>query len=341
MSADDTRDRHLCLDCGDDISHRRRNARRCKPCSTNRDIVRNRQRANYYYRDNRTEVLQRIKSRQQTPEYKQLRQEWEKKNPQRLQEYRQRQKQKHREKTGYNPEGRTCENCHAGMSQRGHRAKKCVPCSTPPAKTCIVCGGDILRTGARAQFCSEQCKQQDRQSKELERYTKICTKCNEEKQHTEFGLHYNLRRSVCKICEVKSQSERYHNFTPEQRARRNNLRREREQIKRASLSPAERTMQKTKAREALMRKRFGDFDEYAEYLKQDGKCAICGRVKPFKRDATASDCLELDHDHVTGRPRGLLCKNCNFKLLSRYERFPGRHQDAPYLNAYLSQGKQQ
>ena len=100
-------------------------------------------------------------------------------------------------------------------------------------------------------------------------------------------------------------------------------------------------MRKTKAREALMRKRFGDFDEYAEYSKQDSKCAICRVAKPFKKDAIVGDCLEVDHDHVTGRPRGLLCKNCNFKLLSRYERFPPQHQDSSYLNAYLSRGKLQ
>lgn len=37
--------------------------------------------------------------------------------------------------------------------------------------------------------------------------------------------------------------------------------------------------------------------------KQGGKCACCG-VKPEKR-------LRVDHDHVTGAIRGLLCHNCN------------------------------
>ena len=259
----------------------------------------------------------------------------EKKNPHKVLVYRQRKKQKHREKTGYNPEGRTCGDCHADISDRGHRAKRCVPCSTPPARTCMVCHTDISDRGARAQFCSEECKQHDQQLKESKGYTKTCTRCHETKEHAEFGLHYNLRRSVCKICEVMSQSERYHNFTPGQRARRNDLRRERERRKKADLSPEQKSMLRTKTRYANRRSKYGfDFDEDRLHSEQEGKCAICRTPRSIEE-------LELDHDHDTDKLRGLLCKNCNFKLLSRYVRFPPQCQDSPYLNAYLSKGKQQ
>ena len=336
MPTESAQESHLCLDCGTDISDRRRDAQRCEDCA----YVWTKERAKNHYRENREKVLQRVKSRQQTSEYKQSRREWEQKNPEKLLGYRQRERQKQREKTDYKPEGRTCEDCHADISKRGHRAKKCESCSRPPVRVCIAC--DAVLQQRRRLYCNEQCKQDAQRLKELKGYTKTCTKCNETKEHTEFGMHYNLRRSVCKMCEVQSQSERYCNLTPEQRERRRRLRRGRERIKRTSLSSAERAMQKTKAREALMRNRFGDFDEYAEYLKQDGKCAICGIAKPFKKDATVSDCLEVDHDHGTNRPRGLLCKNCNFKLVSQYEkRFPPYRQDSPHLNAYLSKGQQQ
>ena len=44
-------------------------------------------------------------------------------------------------------------------------------------------------------------------------------------------------------------------------------------------------------------------------VKQDGCCAICGQPqKDLKRK------LALDHCHVTGRVRGLLCNNCNLLL---------------------------
>ena len=47
--------------------------------------------------------------------------------------------------------------------------------------------------------------------------------------------------------------------------------------------------------------------EYAElYIKQDGRCAIC-LDKPIQR-------LAIDHDHQTGKVRGLLCIKCNRAL---------------------------
>jgi len=44
--------------------------------------------------------------------------------------------------------------------------------------------------------------------------------------------------------------------------------------------------------------------EYDALLnKQNGCCAICGR--------TQLKAFDIDHDHATGRIRGLLCTNCN------------------------------
>ena len=331
MFPDAAQEAHLCLDCGVDISHRRRDAQRCEPCS----YFRTKERAKNYYKDNRTRVLRRIKSRQQTPEYKQSRQEWNERNPEKFLVYRQHSKQKYREKAGYYPEGRTCGDCHADISNRGHRAKRCVSCSTPPDRTCIVCHIDISHKGGRAQFCGEQCKQQDQRSKESKGYTKICTQCNKEKKYSEFGLHYNLRRSVCKMCEVEDQSERYQALPVDERRKRRRIQGERERIKKANLPPEQKTMLRDKERQAHRRRLYGsDFDEDRLYSDQEGKCAICGIPKSPEE-------LELDHDHVTGRPRGLLCKNCNFKLLPRYERFPCNHKDSPYLNAYLLKGRLQ
>ena len=335
-----------CLDCGADISHRKLNSRLCESCSANRnnqhkrrDYQNNREKriqaSKDYYRQNRPIVLQRIKRRAQTPDGKRLRQEWERKYPGKILEYRRRTKQKHREKTGYNPVGRTCIDCGTDISLREHNAKKCVPCSTPPPRTCTVCQADISNRGARAEFCSTDCKHAHQHSKEVEGYTKACTKCGNTKAHTEFGMHNNLRRSVCKICEVKSQSERYKNFTQEQRERRRSRRHQLAQVKRTNQSSEEKAAETAKLRKALRKKHYGpDFDEDKLYAAQEGKCALCGTLKELEE-------FELDHDHETGVLRGYLCKNCNFKLLPRYERFPLQCRDSPYLNAYLLKGNRQ
>lgn len=49
-------------------------------------------------------------------------------------------------------------------------------------------------------------------------------------------------------------------------------------------------------------------DDYDNLSKsQDEKCAICGEKELFRR-------LSVDHDHKTGKVRGLLCFDCNTAL---------------------------
>ena len=306
-----------CVDCGADTSHRARNTRLCESCLAARDKVRKRndywenrterlELARSYYSQNRTTVLRRVKGYQQTPGYRQTRQAWIEENPAKFEVYRQRKRQEHREKTGYNPEGRTCGKCGDDISHRGGNAKWCVSCTTPPPRKCRVCHTDISHRGARAQFCSERCNIRHHEEKESTEYTKRCTACKETKDNAEFGWHNHRKRSVCKTCESNSQTERYHKFTLAQRERRNGLRREREEAKRVAMSPAEKAVLRKQRRKAYRLKRYG-IDEDEWHIRQERKCAICERP-------TALEEMELDHDHDTKKPRGLLCKNCNFKL---------------------------
>jgi hypothetical protein len=54
-------------------------------------------------------------------------------------------------------------------------------------------------------------------------------------------------------------------------------------------------------------------DEYEQMLElQGGTCALCPKTSPGGRHAQQHWCV--DHDHVTGKVRELLCNDCNMVL---------------------------
>ena len=61
---------------------------------------------------------------------------------------------------------------------------------------------------------------------------------------------------------------------------------------------------------------------------QDGKCALCGTTE-IKGN---SKYFSVDHDHKTGRVRGLLCTVCNTDL-GVYEKWKDK---LAILEGYLS-----
>lgn len=82
---------------------------------------------------------------------------------------------------------------------------------------------------------------------------------------------------------------------------------------------------KDKFRESHLKYCYGitqqDFNEM--YTQQEGKCLICG-ISFSELSKNPS----VDHDHLTGEVRGLLCNSCNTKL-GWYERF--RNEIEKYL----------
>lgn len=62
-------------------------------------------------------------------------------------------------------------------------------------------------------------------------------------------------------------------------------------------------------------KRYGiTAEEYqAMFDKQAGVCAICGNAETTVQRGVIAR-LSVDHDHVTGKVRGLLCQQCNHGL---------------------------
>ena len=52
-----------------------------------------------------------------------------------------------------------------------------------------------------------------------------------------------------------------------------------------------------------------EFDEMLE--QQDGVCVICKKLETMKNKHGVIRHLCIDHDHETGKVRGLLCDSCN------------------------------
>ena len=84
-------------------------------------------------------------------------------------------------------------------------------------------------------------------------------------------------------------------------------------------------------RDYYLRKNYGlTLAQYDKLLaSQDGRCVLCNHVQTGKR-------LSVDHDHITGRIRGLLCITCNTDI-GRYEKLAARPRIAEYLKMPLTQ----
>lgn len=85
-----------------------------------------------------------------------------------------------------------------------------------------------------------------------------------------------------------------------------------------------------RSRENSLRRLYGVTSaEYDEVLRmQGGGCGICGAEDPGKGHAH----FAVDHDHVSGRPRGLLCHRCNRAFGLFGDSMPRLLAAAAYLN---------
>lgn len=90
---------------------------------------------------------------------------------------------------------------------------------------------------------------------------------------------------------------------------------------------------KPKKLDTERRKKYGvGTDWYEETLKkQNARCWICLRDSPGRR---TSKNFCIDHDHKTGKTRGLLCSTCN-SILGFIELTPDKRLTARRLLAYL------
>lgn len=151
---------------------------------------------------------------------------------------------------------------------------------------------------------------------------KVCVRCHKPKPLGEFNIHNVARgyhRNFCKECqnewakkwrETPDGQEYHKTYNEGHREKQTEYR----QIYREAFldSPELQTKQKDYLRRWGLKNNFGiTLEEYEKMLSaQDGKCAICGTDKPYKRSKLQSN-FSVDHDHVTGKVRGLLCFRCN------------------------------
>lgn len=128
---------------------------------------------------------------------------------------------------------------------------------------------------------------------------KVCCKCRLDLPVSSYTLcasHSDGMQRVCKGCArvaFLSYKERH----PKRRAAT---------VKRWKKENAEHVRESRRGRQYRMTP-----GQYAEMTKeQNDSCAICHK----HRDACCGQTLNVDHCHITGKIRGLLCKKCNLLL---------------------------
>jgi hypothetical protein len=143
---------------------------------------------------------------------------------------------------------------------------------------------------------------------------KTCRLCGESKPLSEFYAMKGMRdghRNECKTCWSARAAARYR--ANPAAAKERTRRWQQENRERYNAGQRERRKQparKAKERAGHLRRKYGiTLEEYDAMLAaQGGVCAICGR------QPTDGISLHVDHDHVSGRRRKLLCFKCNNAL---------------------------
>ena len=131
--------------------------------------------------------------------------------------------------------------------------------------------------------------------------TKICTKCKKKKSVSEFYTSKQAKdghKSWCKSCDIKCAAE-WAKMNKDKRSKQRKI--------------YSKTIKDYHKKYAL--RKYGislaEFEEME--IKQNGACAICGK-KEVHKNQWGNVRLSVDHCHISGKVRGLLCKNCNTGL---------------------------
>ena len=118
---------------------------------------------------------------------------------------------------------------------------------------------------------------------------------------------YRRGRSYhCKVCDRTQSKARYEQDAEARREYARQYRKENPDFDKRTPAAKEYNW-----RQQSMKKYGITVAEYdAMFERQKGLCAICGQPEAANRDGEAFR-LAVDHDHGTGKVRGLLCASCN------------------------------
>lgn len=143
--------------------------------------------------------------------------------------------------------------------------------------------------------------------------SKTCTKCAETKPLSDFYKNKSGKLGLgsrCKVCHRElAYSTRVGTSTAAWHVwKENNIDHLREYRRR--LHKGRKDKASAYGRKNHLKRKFNlSSDEYsAMMVSQDGKCAICGLP------SSPGKSLAVDHNHTTGKIRGLLCTTCNLGL---------------------------
>lgn len=132
---------------------------------------------------------------------------------------------------------------------------------------------------------------------------KICSRCRRMLPFSEFHKHKRHAdgyQTYCRECRSAYFQEWYYTNHDRERAK------ERERYRR---NPK-------RYREATLKSNFGITHREYDFLlaAQGGVCAICKRPETVVHKSGRLKSLAVDHDHETGKVRGLLCYACNIRV---------------------------
>ncbi len=155
-----------------------------------------------------------------------------------------------------------------------------------------------------------------------------CSKCGRRKPEDQFYLRSDGRpRSFCKECYRIHNREQYQRHIDKRHeydaARGSGW--ERHPENREKYMSDDRT-----AHDKYLQRTYGitieDFD--AMLSSQDGTCAICDGTNS---DSARNRRMTVDHDHDTGKVRGLLCFTCNTSIGKLGDTYAALQKAADYL----------